>query len=125
MNHGDSTEGWSRLSLFLSRDILKRRYRERHGGDMSATKAREIISHLEQARQYFTSAESAGVLAEPLEQYYGVLAFSRAIALYLNFSLRETSLKPGHALRASLPSDGCIEDIQLDVQGGTFAELLA
>jgi hypothetical protein len=119
-----STEAWNRLSLFLSRDILKRRYRERHGGELSTAKAMEIISHLDQARQYFLSAESAGVLAGPLEQYYGVLAFSRAIILYLNTSLRETSLKPGHGLRASLPGDGCVEEIQLEVQGGTFDELL-
>jgi len=124
MNNEDSATPWSKLSLFLSHDILKRRYQDRHGRDLSAAKAKEIISHLEQARQYFTSAQSAGVLAGPLEQYYGVLAFSRAIILYLNPSLRETSLKPGHGLHAHLPSDGSVEDIQLEVRGGTFDELL-
>jgi hypothetical protein len=72
-------EIWSRLALFQSRDVLERRYNARHGGKLSAGKADEIIAHLQQARQYFQSAESAGVLAGPLEQYYGVLAFARAI----------------------------------------------
>lgn len=120
----ESTEAWNRLSLFLSRDVLERRYFERHGLELSRGKAIEIISHLDQARQYFTSAASAGVLAGPLEQYYGVLAFSRAITLYLTPSLRETSLKPGHGLKAILPSEGSIEDIQLKIERGTFDELL-
>jgi hypothetical protein len=119
-----TTHAWDRLSLFLSRDVLERRYLARHHRALSADKAKEIISHLEQARQYFASADSAGVLAGPLEQYYGVLSFSRAIVLYLNASLRETSLKKGHGLHASMPSDGGVEDIQLTAQSGTFDELL-
>jgi hypothetical protein len=120
----DETHDWDRLTLYLSRDVLERRYQALHKRELGAEKAKEIISHLDQARQYFKSADSAGVLAGPLEQYYGVLAFSRAIVLYLNSSIREASLKPGHGLKANLPSDGGVEDIQLKVQGGTFDELL-
>jgi hypothetical protein len=69
-------ESWSRLGLFLSRDVIERRYRERYGRDLEGGKAAEIIAHLEQGRQYFRSAASAGVLAGPLEQYYGVLALA-------------------------------------------------
>jgi len=124
MFHESSAEGWSRLALYTSREILERKYRERHGGELSAGKAREIIAHLEQARQYFESAESAGVLAGPLEQYYGVLAFSRAIILLRNRGAREATLTKGHGLSASLPGDAGIDQLELQVSAGTFLELL-
>ncbi len=117
-------EIWSRLALFQSRDVLEQRYNARHGGELSAGKADEIIAHLQQARQYFRSAESAGVLAGPLEQYYGVLAFTRAIVLYREPKQREANLKRSHGLEAALPGDGGPEDIQVTVTQGTFCELL-
>lgn len=117
-------EIWSRLALFQSRDVLERRYKAHHGGELSAGKANEIIAHLQQARQYFLSAESAGVLAGPLEQYYGVLAFSRAIVLYRQPRQREATLTRSHGLDGVLPNGGGAEDIQITVTNGTFRELL-
>jgi YaaC-like Protein len=117
-------EIWSRLALFQSRDVLERRYKAHHGGELSAGKADEIIAHLQQARQYFLSAESAGVLAGPLEQYYGVLAFARAIVLYRQPRQREATLTRSHGLEAVLPDGGIAEDIQITVTHGTFHELL-
>lgn len=123
---GNSTEdGWSRLGLFLSRDVLERRYRALHGAELSSGKAAEIIAHLQQAQQYFRSAESAGVLAGPLEQYYGVVAFSRAIVLYRKLRTRESNLKPAHGLKARLADgDAPLENISLTIENGTFHELL-
>ena len=117
-------EIWSRLALYESRDVLERRYKARHGGELSAGKADEIIAHLQQARQYFQSAGSAGILAGPLEQYYGVLAFARAIILYREPRQREATLKRSHGLEAVLPGDGGPEDIQIKVTQGTFQELV-
>ncbi|HTV97101.1 MAG TPA: hypothetical protein VME42_13930 [Steroidobacteraceae bacterium] len=117
-------EIWSRLALFQSRDVLERRYKAHHGGELSAGKADEIIAHLQQARQYFESAESAGILAGPLEQYYGVLAFARAIVLYRQTRQREATLTRSHGLDALLPDGGSPEDIQITVTNGTFYELL-
>jgi hypothetical protein len=121
----ESTEdAWSQIGLLFSRDVLERRYKARHGGDINAAKANEIISHLEQAQQYWRSAETAGDLAKPLEQYYGVLAFSRALILFLSPDAKEATLHKMHGLRASIRDGGDIEDIQLTVQSGTFSELL-
>lgn len=125
MSNSTPEESWSRLGLFLSRDVMVRRYREHHGVVPEEGKAVEIISHLEQARQYFRSADTAGPLAGPLEQYYGVLAFARAIILYRNADMREAELKGSHGLRARLrTAESPIEDITLKIEGGTFDELL-
>jgi hypothetical protein len=64
------------------------------------------------------------VLAGPLEQYYGVLPFARAIVLYRQPKQREASLKRGHGLEALLPSGGNAEDIEITVTHGSFYELL-
>lgn len=119
-----TAEAWSRLGLYLSRDVLERRYRARHGGELSASKAREIIAHFEQAQEYFESAASAGVLAGPLEQYYGALSFARGLILYLQPKAREATLKKGHGLSVVVPPDGPIEGALLSVESGTFDEFL-
>jgi hypothetical protein len=119
-----TTEAWSRLGLYLSRDVLERRYRGRHGGELNAGKAREIIAHFEQAREYFDSAASAGVLAGPLEQYYGALSFARGLILYLKPKAREATLTKGHGLAAVIPADGPFEAARLSVEAGTFDEFL-
>jgi hypothetical protein len=63
MPEGELTEqAWSRLGLYLSRDVIERRYEERHKRQLNAGKAREIIAHFEQGQQYFTSAQDAGAL---------------------------------------------------------------
>jgi hypothetical protein len=115
---------WSHLTLFTSREVLERRYQSHHGREISAGKAKEIISHLEQGRQYFDSAASAGILAGPLEQYYGVLSFARAIVLFKNPLAREANLKPGHGLKATLQGDDSIDQIEIRIQSGSFDDLL-
>lgn len=124
IDYGSDGEAWSRLGLYLSRDVIQRRYEERHGETLDSDKAAEIISHLDQGRQYFRSAESAGVLAGALEQYYGALALARAIVLFRTPTLREATLDRHHGLTANLPEEGGPEDIQVKVASGTFDQLL-
>lgn len=123
-NDAASPDSWSRLSLFTSREVLERKYHAKHARQLSTGKAKEIISHLEQARQYFESAESAGVLAGPLELYYGVLAFCRAIVLLRSPAAREATLKKGHGLHTTLSGDSSLDQIDVRIEAGTFEELL-
>ncbi len=97
------------MGLYLSRDVVERRYEERHKRQLNAGKAREIIAHFEQGQQYFTSAQDAGALAGPLEQYYGILAFARGLVLFLTPEIRETGLKKAHGLHAELSGDERLE----------------
>lgn len=124
LDRGSFEETWSRLGLYLSRDVMERRYEAFHRRQLNAGKAREIIAHFEQGQQYFTSAANAGVLAGPLEQYYGALAFARGLVLFLTPELREAGLKKSHGLQAELPGDECLENIEISVVGGSFSELL-
>ncbi len=120
---------WSDLSLFKSRDLVERKFRERHSLTLRAEKAREIVSAIAQAREFFRSASGAAELVRPLLLYYGVLTLSRGLILFLKPSLREASLKQSHGLSVidwgQLVSGGvqALPLARIRVDGGTFAEL--
>lgn len=124
LGQSSARDAWSRLALFLSRDVLERRYKERHGGSLSARKATEIISHLAQAREYFAAAESSGTLVRPLLQYYGVVGFARALILYDSPRAREATLRSAHGLRATWNGNADLGDLEITTSNGTFHELL-
>lgn len=90
---------WSDLLFFESRDLASRHYRQLHGHKLSAEKASEILANFAQARGYFESAKNADDLVRPLLLYYGVTALARSLVLFLNPTMRETSMKPAHGLR--------------------------
>src|SRR5437588_11625419 len=94
------TDSWERLSLYESRDLLARFFQHRHGRQLAAEKAYEIIAHLAQGRGFFESAQQSSELARPLLLYYGVYALSRGLILFLDARMRETSLPPSHGIEA-------------------------
>jgi len=123
------TDSWERLSLYESRDLLSRFFQKRHGRELSAGKAYEIIAHLAQGRGFFASAQQSSELARPLLLYYGVYALSRGLILFLDAHMREFSLPPSHGIGAedwqNVLSGGIdqLPDLPLKITGGTFAVL--
>ena len=89
---------WEILAFYESRDLLHRTYEERCGQSPSSDKVEEITYHLAQGREYFSSAKQSALLVRPLLLYYGVLALSRALILFLDYSKREWGLKHGHGV---------------------------
>ena len=87
---------WEILAFYESRDLLHRTYEERFGQPLSRNKVEEITYHLAQGREYFSSAKQSALLVRPLLLYYGVLALSRALILFLDTHKGE--LKPGHGV---------------------------
>ena len=89
---------WEILGFYESRDLLHRTYEERFGQSPRSNKVEEITYHLAQGREYFSSAKQSALLVRPLLLYYGVLALSRALILFLDTSKRERGLKHGHGV---------------------------
>jgi hypothetical protein len=120
---------WAELSVFESSDLIKRFYKRRHNLDLNTGKAREITTALAQARQYFTEVRSAGDLARPLLLFYGVVALSRALILFLQPAAKEENLGQSHGLTVNMwqqtlaPGIRHVPDLQIRVTNGTFAEL--
>lgn len=91
---------WYALREFETREITSRIYRNRHGRELSACKAREISSNFVQAREYFRNASESDFTVRPLLLYYGVASLSRGLTLFLDPRKREASLKNSHGLQA-------------------------
>lgn len=91
-------DSWARLSLYESTDLVRGLFQQRHGRELNAEKAREIVSAVAQGREYFSAAADAGLLVRPVLQYYGVLSLARGLILLLSRNLRETSLPQAHGL---------------------------
>jgi hypothetical protein len=123
-------DSWARLSLYESTDIVRELFQQRHGRELSAEKAREIVSAVAQGREYFSAASDGGLLVRPLLQYYGVLSLSRALILLLSHNLRETSLPQSHGLGSLGWTQNLVknarrpEDLEVTVTSGTFLSLL-
>jgi hypothetical protein len=123
-------DAWARLSLYESTDLVRGLFQARHQRELSAQKAREIVSAIAQGREYFSSADDAGLLVRPLLQYYGVLSLCRGLVLLLSPNLRETSLPQAHGLSSIgwssvLGTEGLrSSELEAKVNNGTFLALL-
>ena len=122
---------WDVLRDFETRDLTSRNYQARHRRELSKAKASEITSNFIQAREYFRNASASEISVRPVLQYYGVLALSRGLILYLVPSARETSLKSAHgvetddwqgALSNPTPRFG---SLRIRLINGTLYELLS
>jgi hypothetical protein len=125
------SQAWRHLESYESHDLVVRFFRETHGRDLSAAKAKELTSYLAQARDYFRAADVAADLVRPLLLYYGVLALSRWLILVRMPGLREAALAKSHGLEAldwatTIGDRGiaAFVDTRTRVTRGTFSQLL-
>ena len=107
-------DSWARLSLYESTDLVRGLFQTRHGRQLNAGKAAEIVSAIAQGKEYFSAAADSGLLVRPLLQYYGVLSLCRGLILLLRGSARETSLPKSHGLTPS----GWTSHLKTDAPGG-------
>jgi hypothetical protein len=124
------SDPWEQLSLYESQDLVQRKFGERHKLTLSAENAREIVSAVAQAREFFQSAARAAELVRPLLVYYGVLGLSRAAILFLKPGHRESAFKKGHGLRVQQWEEQLatalirnLPNVRLRFEGGTASEL--
>jgi hypothetical protein len=119
---------WNDLLAFESFDLVKRSVKRLTGREPNSEKTREITSNFVQGREYFTSANEAGITVRPLLLYYGVVALSRGLILALDPSKAEHRLKPSHGLEVKnwpeILKNKDFENLEIAVGEGTFSELL-
>ncbi len=120
---------WTRIELVETPSLLERLYRGRHNSSLKKAKAQEIVANVIQARQYFESSENTDYSVRPLLIYYGVLALSRALILFMRHEYRECSLNPAHGL-SIINEDKSNEEgywpfgLRARVTKGTFMDLV-
>jgi YaaC-like Protein len=122
---------WNSLSQFQTFDLVQRRFKRRYGLDLNADRTWEITACFVQAQEYFSNAERSAEPVRPLLLYYGALALSRGLILFLKSDAREATLSPRHGLTAvdwqQTLSRGIANVLELEVRcgDGTYSELAA
>jgi hypothetical protein len=87
------------LRQFESKALLEEKYARLHDSrNISAQKLNSIVLSMRQGREFFESAETSDYLTRPIEQYYGISAYSRATTLLLDLHMNEDALEQSHGL---------------------------
>ena len=73
------TTDWHKCKFLESVDNLKPLVKARFGREPSTTLAREIIACLLQGRLFYEAAVSSPLEIRPLQQFYGMIGFSKAL----------------------------------------------
>jgi hypothetical protein len=120
---------WNALSHFQTHDLVRQRYERKHGRKLNAQRTWEISSCFIQGQEYFENAAAADETVRPLLLYYGVLSLSKGLILFLDRSLNEESMKPGHGLSAkgwpgAFGTKATVLDLEVEVADGTFLEFV-
>lgn len=119
---------WNELLEFETRDLVERHVKRRLGGQPNAKKVQQITSNFIQGREYFKSAETSSITVKPLLQYYGVMALSKGLILFLNHLLTEDQLRGSHGLEIKnwkqIIKSKEFEKLEIAFGQGTFSELL-
>ena len=113
---------WYRCKFLESSENLKPLVKTRFGREPSTFLAREIIACLQEGRLFYEAAVSAPLEIRPLQQFYGMLGFSKA--LIVASQLRPLStFRRAHGLKDISGGGARIADTRLQIQGvGTFQE---
>jgi hypothetical protein len=113
---------WHRCKFLESCDNLKPLIKRRFGREPSTSIAREIIACLQQGRLFYEAAEGSPLEIAPLQLFYGMVGFSRA--LIISSGLRPiATLKPSHGISDVSGMASRIEDLRVKIgDDGTFQE---
>lgn len=107
--------------IFLeSIENLKPLVRMRFGREPSSAVARDIVACVRQGRLFYEAAASSPLEIRPLEQFYGMVGFAKALAIASNCN-RASTLCQSHGVK-DISSGGCkISELRLKVENaGTF-----
>jgi hypothetical protein len=113
---------WHRCRFLESSDNLKPLIKERFGREPSTSVAREIAACLQQGRLFYQAAEAAPLEIRPLQLFYGMVGFAKALVVSKNLHPLAT-LAHSHGVRDVSNTNSRIADLRLSVDGkGTFQE---
>jgi hypothetical protein len=113
---------WHRCRFLESSDNLRPLIKERFGREPSASMAREIAACLQQGRLFYQAAETSPLEIQPLQLFYGMVGFAKALVVSKNLRSLST-LAHSHGVRDISKTNSRIADLRLSIDGkGTFQE---
>jgi hypothetical protein len=115
-------QGWHGSAFLESGENLKPLVKMRFGREPSSSTTREIIACLQQGRLFYEAASASPLEIRPLQQFYGMVGFSKALVLAHNCG-RLANLPQKHGLKDVSEGNCRIPDLQVGIlSAGTFQE---
>jgi hypothetical protein len=114
---------WSKIRFLESTENLKSIVHQSTGRTPSTTAARDITACLQQGRIFFEIASDAPLQVKPLQIYYGMVGFAKAIILARRCRSSIATLAQSHGLSEISDQNARIEDMTLQFHAnGLFTE---
>src|ERR1700737_4152487 len=118
MQHHD----WNKIRFLETTTNLKAIIRQSTGRTPSTEIARDIAACLQQGRLFFEIATSAPLQVQPLQIYYGIVGFAKAVILGRNVQSIST-IAQSHGLSDISQQGSNVEDLTLQFRrNGLFAQ---
>jgi hypothetical protein len=113
---------WHKCKFLESTENLKPLVKRRFGREPSSSIAREIVACLQQGRLFYEAARSSALEIRPLQQFYGMVGFAKALIVASRLSSL-ASLRHTHGLQDTSTGNSRIAELKLKIDSwGTFQE---
>jgi len=111
---------WQKCKFLESTENLKPLVKKRFGREPSSGLAREISACLQQGRLFYEAAQSSPPEIRPLQQFYGMVGFAKALITAKSLQSPST-LKQAHGVRDISRWNSRIDDLSVRIdEAGTF-----
>jgi hypothetical protein len=113
---------WHQCKFLESTENLRPLVKRRFGRVPSSSRAREIAACLQQGRLFYEAAASSPLEIRPLQQFYGMVGFAKALIVAKRLDSLAT-LRPAHGLTDVSSGNSRIAELKLRIElSGTFQE---
>jgi YaaC-like Protein len=106
---------WHKCKFLESTENLKPLVKKRFGREPSSSIAREIGACLLQGRLFYEAAASSPLEIRPLQQFYGMVGFAKALIVSSSLNSLAT-LRPAHGLTDISAGNSRISDLRLRIE---------
>ncbi|RDK04615.1 YaaC family protein [Paraburkholderia lacunae] len=113
---------WHGLQFLESTDNLRSVIQHHHGWHPNAEQARELSACIRQGRLFYETASTAPLEIKPLQLFYGMVAFAKALVLASDRHQRLGTMVGSHGLTDCSAANSRLSDLCVLIRGrGTFS----
>jgi hypothetical protein len=114
---------WSKIKFLESTENFKSVAKQSTGRTPSTTAARDVAACLQQGRVFFEIASNAPLQVKPLQIFYGMVSFAKAIILARQERSSIATIAQSHGMSEISDQNARIEEMTLQFHaGGLFTE---
>lgn len=114
---------WHLLQFLESSENLRKTIARHHGWRPSDARAREIAACLRQGRLFYETGATSPTDISPLQLFYGMVAFAKALTLVCDRTKGLSALVHGHGIQDDSAANSRLEELAASIdERGTLSE---